>query len=436
MTITTPTLIVTLVLVVLTFVLPRKHIISTFAVAAVFIPVDQRILVGGLDFPVLRILILVAFLRILASGEKLSISWNRLDKVLAAWALCGAIVYIIKWRNSAAVINRLGFLYEVLGFYWICRHSIRSFEDIKAVIKGFALCSLILVPFVFVEWTTGKNAFVIFGRTWTSFREGAYRCQAAFPHSIMFGVFWATLNPMFIALAIAEKNKSLPVAAVIASAFMVWASSSSTPVGALLAILLLFFFFQLRQYGRYAALGLLGLATALHLMMEAPVWHLLARIRLIGGSTGYHRFKLIDETIKNFNDWWLVGAGDTNAWSRAHHLFDITNQYCLEAIRGGLWTLILFVLLLIMTVRTVAGYSMQNISRGHQWIAWGICAAIIGHCISFIGVSYFGQMRVILFLTFALTGTIYDMSKAPAPVIKIVRKRKIPSRMLSVNQAK
>jgi hypothetical protein len=415
-----------LILVVMTFILPRKHLITCFAVASVFIPVDQRVMIGALDFPVLRILILTAFLRIFASGEKMSISWNKFDKVVAAWVLCSSIVYILKWKDGAAFVNKAGFAYEVFGFYWICRHSIRSFDDIKAVITGFAICSLVLVPFVFVESNTGKNAFVIFGRTWTVFRDGNWRCQAGFPHAIMFGVFWATLVPMFLALAITEKEKTLPIAASIATVFMVWASASSTPVGSLLAILLLFLMFRLRRLGRYAALGITAALTVIHFVMDAPVWHLLARIKLVGGSTGYHRYKLIDATIKNFHDWWLLGSSDTAGWALSqHHLYDITNQYCLEAARGGIWTLILFVIMLIMSVRIVTGYSLQkNIDKSQQWIAWAICAAIIGHCISFIGVSYFGQMRVILFMTFALAGTLYDLSNAPAPVARRIKRPK------------
>ena len=54
-------------------------------------------------------------------------------------------------------------------------------------------------------------------------------------------------------------------------------------------------------------MGALALGTVLHFVMNHGIWHLIARIDLVGGSTGYHRFHLIDKAIAHFGERWLVG---------------------------------------------------------------------------------------------------------------------------------
>jgi len=101
-------------------------------------------------------------------------------------------------------------------------------------------------------------------------------------------------------------------------------------------------------------------------------------------------------------------------------LVDVTNQFVLEGVRGGILTLALFCLLMFSAVRITGRYSLRSMPRGQQWLAWGVCVSVIGHCISFFGVSYFGQIRMLLYLTFALVAFVYDMN--PAAVMRVPNK--------------
>ncbi len=74
--------------------------------------------------------------------------------------------------------------------------------------------------------------------------------------------------------------------------------------------------------------------------MEAPVWHLISRVSLASGSTSYFRYQLIDHFFRRFSEWAVVGTRSTAHWFWGAQ--DITNQYILEAVRGGLVTLICF----------------------------------------------------------------------------------------------
>src|SRR3989304_4350482 len=107
-TITELTLAITLLLSAVILIVPRTYLLLPFAVAACWAPADQRIMVATLDFHVLQILILVGAARPFLYGEVAAIRWNRLDRLILAWALVGSTVYIVQWMSLAAAINRSG----------------------------------------------------------------------------------------------------------------------------------------------------------------------------------------------------------------------------------------------------------------------------------------------------------------------------------------
>ena len=401
------TVVITVVLTILNIAVPRRYFLLPFIMTACFVPTDQRIIILSLDFTPLRILIVVSILRLMLLEKKQTIQWNCFDKLVLAWSICGAIVYVIQWMSIRAVIFKCGILFDVIGLYSLFRISIRQWKDINLVIKFFAVCSLITAVLVGFEYMTGQNPFIILGKVRTWVRDGHYRCQASFPHSIMLGLFWATLIPLFVGMAKRNRQqKYLYGAAVIACIWIVLSTMSSTPALTLIAILVFLLLFRYRCYGRQAAWGLVGLTIALHIAMNAPVWHLIARVNVVSGSTGWHRYHLIDETIKNFSEWALLGCRSTDHWG--FMLVDVTNQFVLEGVRGGIIALILFIILLVFAVKITGSYSLKKIPVGQQWLAWGICVSVLGHCVSFWGVSYFGQIRMLLYLTFAVVGFIAE----------------------------
>src|SRR5690606_19955616 len=124
---------------------------------------------------------------------------------------------------------------------------------------------------------------------------------------------------------------------------IIFNTASSTPVMSIIFTVIGLSFFYFRRYMSYFRWGLVALVISLHLVMNAPVWHLIARMNIVGGSTGWHRYHLMDKAISNFWEWWLVGIQSTAHWGWG--LFDVTNQYVLEGVRGGILGLILYVFL-------------------------------------------------------------------------------------------
>jgi len=422
--ITAWTSLITVALVILIFLVPRKYVLLPFVVAACFVPAEQHALIFTLHFYVVRILVVAGILRILARGEARCIRWNRFDKLLMAWAVYESFAYILLHGDFQSVIWRSGQMLEILGLYWIARQSIRTWDDIRTLVRLFALSAILMVPFVALEWSTGRNPFSVLGRVGTPYREGAYRCMASFPHPIIGGAFWVCLAPLFIGVAKKAQGKLLCWVALGAVMFLAMASHSSTPVGGLGVALLLMAAYNYRCYGRHMAIAFFGILAGLHIVMNAPVWALLSRVTIIAGSTGYHRYLLIDGAIRHFREWALLGTLSTADWG--YYLFDITNQYILEGVRGGFLTLVLFVAILVMAIRTTAGYSLKNVPDDQKWLSWGICTSILTHCVMFIGVGYFGQILILLYLTFGFSGLIYEWNTQPVVPVVVTRRRGSP----------
>ncbi len=413
------TIFITVLLVLTTLIVPKKYFLLPFIVAACFVPTDQRIIIMSLDFTPARILVLVGALRILLRNERRVIKWNIFDKMVLAWALCGAVIYVIQWGDTRALIYKCGVLFDIIGLYWLFRQGIHSWRDVRFIIKVLSVCVLIMTPLILSELLTGRNPFVMLGTVVTNVRAERFRCQASFPISIMLGLFWATLFPLFFSMAMVNKNKILYWGAVVASIFAVIASASSTPLGTLIVVLLIIGAFKWRQYTSIAWKGFFLLLVSLHLVMKAPVWHLLARVNLVGGSTGWHRYYIIEQAINHFSEWVWLGTRDTSGWEYrfdSPRQFDITNQYILEGVFGGVLTLGLFITILVLAFRALSKYYQQPHSRAQLWLSWGIFVAMLGHCVAFLGVSYFGQICLLWYLMLGIIGFVAQENVKEKPV--------------------
>lgn len=397
--------------------LPRRYALIPVFVMACFVSPAQRLVIMSLDFTLLRIMVLFVGARILMLQEYRGFVWNRLDTLfVAAWAVT-AVVYTLQWGRMSAAITQLGSGFEGLGIYFLVRITLRDWEGFIAFVRIAAVIAAVEAAFFLFENFTRYNPFSVFGGVpkLTLIREGRLRCQGPFPHAIIAGVFWAVLVPLFAALWWrGRRDRILAYVGVAGGVIIVYCCASSTPVLALAAGIFGAVFFTMRGHMRYVVWASMGLLAILHLVMQAPVWHLIARISAVGGSTGYHRYKLIDEAISNFGEWAVLGTKTTAHWG--HGLQDVTNQYVLYGVRGGAGTLLLVVWMLIVAY----GYVGQSLkaSAHHRptlIMVWAIGVMLFVHCTSFIGVSYFGQADMMWSLSLAIVGSLPCMLSRSEP---------------------
>ena len=401
------------VLGLLVFTLPRRLSLAPLLILACFVPAGQRIAVMGLDFTFLRLLVIAYWVRILAFKDYQGLKLIAMDYVVVAWILVGSVVFILQWGNTWAVTNRAGYIYESLGLYVTLRCLLRSWADVERTILILASVSVAAAVFFMIEKATGRNMFSVMGgvRQFTQVREGRLRAQGAFSHPIMAGCFFAIVLVLCSGLFMNRRKRAWSMAGCIAGGTIVLMCASSTPLLAVISggVAMSFAFIRtLLQPFRYALVTLL---VILHFVMEGPVWALIARVSAVGGSTAWHRKYLIDKAVEHFPEWFLLGTKSTDHWGRG--LSDVTNQYILEGVRGGVWGMALFVAVIVMAFRAVGTALKNEPTRGGLfWLKWAVGATMFTHCMSFIGVSYFGQTTVSWFLTLALAASI---SQLPSP---------------------
>ena len=353
----------------------REYIIVPLIIIACLITNMQRIVIFGIDFPYLRILIIMGLLRSLLGNIQSSMTFNTVDRLMVYWMIIRTIAYTILWSSINAFIYRLGEGVDILGAYFLVRLVVKDLKDYDLIIKTLIIVSIPFATFMIIEQVTdGRNYFSVFGGVaeYNLIREGKLRAQGSFNHPILAGTFGALILPLTWIMWHRNK-KLLAVAGLICSFIITFASSSSGPVVTLGVGIFGIIFWRFKKYTKTMRNLLFFSLIFLHLVMNKPVWHLISRIDLVGGSTGYHRYFLIDSAVRNFFNWFIFGTRYTGKWGRG--LDDVTNQYIQEGVRGGILPLILFIIIIIKCFQTVGSVRLKLVDNiENQKYVWGLGA--------------------------------------------------------------
>jgi hypothetical protein len=413
-----------LVAILLTFILPRRYIIVPFLFFAFLVPMGQQVYVIGVHWLTLRIVIIAGFVRIVggkfsSKSSFISGGLNSVDQAFLFCVTCEAIGTVLQYMQSQALVNQLGFLIDQLGAYFLLRYLIQDREDIYRALKCLAVLTLILAYFMVREQLTLQNAFGALGgvQLVPDVRESKIRSQGVFQHALMAGCFAATLLPLFLLLWKNGKAKVIAALGMIGCTIMTITSQSSTPLLAYVAGVLAVCLWPIRKKMRAVRWGLVITLLVLAMVMKAPVWFVIAHIDLTGGSSGYHRAELIDQFIRHFSDWWLIGTKDAGTWG--WDLWDTQNQYVNVGEAGGLAAFAFFITMICRCYARI-GDARKALSgrRREEWFVWFLGAAFFAHLAAFFGVNYFDQSKVSWFLLLAV------ISAATAPLQRNTRGRK------------
>ncbi len=405
---------------------PRRFAIVPLLIMACFVSPAQRVVFATLDFSLLRVMVVFGATRLLLRGELSLGRWRAVDMLVAAWAVASLTAMSLQYASIEVLVQKLGFTFDTAGMYFLCRMLVRSWRDVETIARSAAvLCVPVAAAFV-VEHATGRNLFAFLGGVpeVTGVREGRLRCQGAFAHPILAGCFWVSLLPLMTALWFrGGRDRFVAVAGAIGALIIVYACASSTPVSVLIVVGVAVAAYPLRSWLYWlrwlAPLALVGL----HLAMIRPVWHLLARIDFVSGSTGWYRYRLIDEFLRRTDEWWLLGTHQYVQWYE-HQFRALTNHYVVEGVNGGLLTLALFVAVIAAgfcgTGRTLR---LPGLSPARRMLAWGLGAALLAHATAFLGVAYVGQINVVWFMTLAMIGSLQQPVNPRAATLRVRRGR-------------
>ena len=406
----------------LTCTLPRRLAVCPLLILTCLMPLGQQLDFAGLHFPLFRILLLVGLARIVAKGEFRDWRWNTMDKVMFWWMVVTVAFGSLSKPSTELFVNRMGDVFNAVGCYFFFRSVIVDFSDIVSGIRILAWVCLPLAVLMIVEYATGgHNPFAAFGGVpeLSALRDGHPRCQGAFRHAILAGTFGATQIPLFGALWVYDRRSwRLALAGIVAGLIIVITASSS---GALMALgegIVGLVVWKWRRFMPLFRRGLVVTIIVLSFVMKAPVWYLFAKISDITGGGGWHRAYLIDQTIAHFNEWWLFGTTYTAHWGPAGeviatdpNMMDITNQFVMEGIKGGLLKLVLFVTVIVCCFKIISRRLRDEVPDDRSgFLAWALGVSLLAHCLSFMSVPYFDQIIVIWYWLLASICCISEIS--------------------------
>jgi len=397
------------VAVILLWILPRRYAFIPLLVAAVVMPGEQVVIVGGLHLTLTRILIACAWVRLLwmrwmQNGPAMP-RWQTLDWLVASFYLAGAITFPLLWGESGALVNRLGLMYNAFGMYFFMRYVLRDARDLDRLARLLACVLVMIAVFMATEQLTGHNAFSVFGGVYdlTQVRDGRLRSQGPFAHPLTAGAVGATLFPLMLGLWWqGRKNKTTAALGAVAALVIVISSMASTSLLALAAGIFALAMWPLRRQLRWFRWGTVSALVGLHLVMKAPVWALIGRIDLTGSSSAYHRYQLVDQFIRRFGEWWLVGTRDTVTWG--WDMWDTANYYVTAGTEGGLIGLVLFIAILAVAFRRL-GIARRAAGPEQARRLWVLGSVLFAHAVAFFGIGYFDQSSILWYAELAMIAT-------------------------------
>jgi hypothetical protein len=409
----------------LILLLPRRWVLLPVLVVACYMTRGQGILIGPFHFTIIRLMVPVGIIRMLVRGDRLNRQLNGLDGLMAAWAAWLLTSSLFREDSSAALVYRLGLVYDVCGFYLLISVYCQSRDELLHLCK---IVAIVLIP-VSIEMLYEKfSAYNIFSKLGgvseiPYIREGRVRAQGPFGHAILAGVVGAVCLPISIALW--NINRKISVAGSAACLLMVYASTSSGPVMSALAGIFALWVWRIRQKAKMIIWAMVLGYIALDLVMKDPAYFIMARIDITGGSTGWHRARLIQSALEHFSEWWLAGTDFTRhwmasgvSWSQDHT--DITNHYIQMGVWGGLPAMILFMLKVwkgfSYAAKTIRHYTESNSSNPTAFVVWSLGASLFVHSVNCISVSYFDQSFIFLYLVLAAINSAWSEAMAQAPL--------------------
>ena len=286
----------------------------------------------------------------------------------------------------------------------------------KLAIKALVAVSAVMAVCMINEQITHRNIFGLLGPAITpQIRDGKVRSQGAFEVYIDAGVFGAVLVPLLVWLWSDKKSRVATYLGMVGAITMMLTCNASTPQLALAGGILGLCLWRFRKKMHIFRWALVLTLLALHLVMKAPVWSLIARIDLTGSSSGYHRYYLVDNCIRHFRDWWLLGYKDFGSWG--WDMWDLSDQYVAVCLTGGLITFIIFSGLLSRSFGGLGTARKRLAAAGNrkqEWLCWCLGCALLGHVVGWFGCSYMAKMQMTLFALLAMISVaILEASRPP-----------------------
>ncbi|MGH9717540.1 MAG: hypothetical protein ACRD4R_12555 [Candidatus Acidiferrales bacterium] len=418
-----PILVLVLVAGVLICVLPRRKAIAPFLAAGILVPFNQVLVLGGAHFQMIRLLAVFGFVRILwakFSGKDKIFSggMNGIDWAVIVLTIFTLIDGALLWQSQAEMVFQVGSLITVLGVYFLARHLLQDWDDVRQALKVLA-CVIVPIALLMVyEHITGDNPYygLIGGaRNFSAAigRADIFRARGVFAHPILAGAFGGFMMPLFVGWWWKEKaGRKWAALGVLGATVIPFMTGSSTALFAFLGGFGALCLWPLRRQMRMIRWGVVGVLVAGQLYMTSPVWHIISDVRLSADSSSYHRYQLVNQCIIHFWDWAMIGTKAYASWG--WDMWDLSNQYVGTADTGGLIPLLALLAILVFGFKYIGKMRKQvEGDKQEERFIWAVGASLFANLVAFWGIGYFDQIILPWYALLAMIAAVTLAARKP-----------------------
>jgi hypothetical protein len=102
---------------------------------------------------------------------------------------------------------------------------------------------------------------------------------------------------------------------------------------------------------------------------------------------------LVDNSIRHFGDWWLIGYKYYGDWG--FDMWDLCNQFVAVALTGGLVTLLLFIAIYSSSFGSL-GKARKHVEgdRKQEWLLWCLGSALFATVVASFGINFVVQLMI------------------------------------------
>lgn len=397
------------------FALPRRRAVIPLLICTCFLTAAQRVDVLGLNLNTLRIVIITGIARTLLQGDYRILVTNRTDALVALFGIWFLVSSYVHNGEENPLIFNCGRVLNFVGVYYLFRCFITSAAEVYELLPVLALILLCIASTMTYEQFSGHNPFSIFGGvpSEVKLRSGRLRSQGPFLHPILAGSIGAASFPLFFSLW--RSRQTFFFIGVSASIVMVLTSASSGPVMSFLLAGAALLLWHRRGVLSPLLFSIPFIYILLELTMSRPAYYVIAMIDLTGGSTGWHRAKLISAAIEHFNEWAIGGTAYTRhwmptgvSWSPDHT--DITNYYILLGVHAGIAASLVFLAIVITTFSNLTYYirSVSSVDPASSFLAYTVGCCHFSHITTNVSVAYFDQSYIFMVLPIAISASFFS----------------------------
>ena len=399
-----------LIVALLAFSLKRSKIPALIVFTCILIPLEVRYQVGTLNFNSIRIIAFALILRSTLLGEK-SILPLSIKITIALYSFLFFLASFFHQGNasgpmyvSGLILQTIGILYS-FSVYAIDRDSLPKFfvHTLQAII--------IIAPVMLIERITGYSLIKdLFDVQFTSdVRNNEFRASGPFAHPILAGISVAAAIPF--SWAIKDTHPFTFKISLISIGLCIYASNSSSPfIISAFAIYLLFLHYKPGLI-RLTIFCSVALYFLVEIMWAKPAYFQIARIDFTGGSASWYRAELLYQFIRHFKEWYLFGTDYTKHWMMtglrmSENHTDLTNHYVHLGVQGGLFPLLLLIILLIRTLyKSPFALSIRASIQSKTALdkgQWAALCTLTTFTLAGFSASFYDQISSLFFATIAV----------------------------------